>query len=208
MPSRLAAARKRRAGGRPARRFSVALLAALGLAPGLAAGGTTVERILAVVDGRPLLLSEVNAVVNLKGLDERAALESLIDEWLMLREARRLPQAAVTPAEEEAAFASLASRLGSPPPVPVEDLRRLARREAAILKYIEFRFRPQVRVSDEQLQAAYQSEYGAQAEPPPLESVSEGLRERLAAADLDSKVEAWVRELRTSAEIRYNAPRQ
>jgi hypothetical protein len=170
------------------------------------ARGETVERILAVVDGRPVLLSEVDFVASLKGLDQRAALESLIDQRLMLREARRLPQATVTAAEEQAAHASLVLKFGKPS-VSTEDLKRLARREAAILKYIEFRFRPQVRVSDEQLRRAWEAEYSGVDAPPPLEAVSESLRRRLAAADLDQRVEAWVRELRTSAEIRYNAAR-
>ena len=43
-----------------------------------AAQGETVERILAVVDGRPLLLSEVDVVASLKGLDQKAALEAEI----------------------------------------------------------------------------------------------------------------------------------
>jgi hypothetical protein len=177
------------------------LLAGIGVAR-----GETVERILAVVDGRPVLLSEVEVVAGLKGLDQKAALEDLIDQRLMLREARRLPQAVVTPAEEQAAQASLVLKYGKPS-VPSEDLKRLARREAAILKYIEFRFRPQVRVSDEQVRRAYDAEYGGVENPPSLETVSESLRRRLAAADLDQKVEGWVRELRTSAEIRYNPAR-
>jgi hypothetical protein len=179
-------------------------LVVLQLSTAQAAEVTTVERILAVVDGRPLLLSEVDFVAGLRGLDPRAALEALIDERLMLREARRLPQAAVTAEEEEAAYASLVSKFGNLPPAQAEDLRRLARREAAILKYVEFRFRPQVRVSDEQLHRAYATEYEGVKDPPPFEAVSDRLRARLAAADLDQKIEAWVVELRTSAEIRYN----
>ena len=180
----------------------------LTLAAALAVAGAqaeTVERILAVVDGRPVLLSEVEVMASLKGLDRRGALDALIDQRLMLREARRLSQATVTPAEEQAAHASLVLKYGKAS-LPEEDLRRLARREASILKYVEFRFRPQVRVSDEQLRSAYQAEYSGVENPPPVEAVSESLRRRLAAADLDRRVEAWVKELRASAEVRYNAP--
>ena len=55
-----------------------------------------VERILAVVDGGPVLLSEVALFEKVRGDTEREALDGLIDEQLMYREAARLPQAALT----------------------------------------------------------------------------------------------------------------
>jgi hypothetical protein len=62
------------------------------------------------------------------------------------------------------------------------DLRRLVRRQAAILKFVEFRFRPQVRVA---------------ADLPAEERDAEMRRA------LDERIEAWVKELRAGAEIRY-----
>ena len=44
----------------------------------------------------------------LRGLDRKAAVDALIDERLMFREAARLPQAVVTPEEEERAYRELA----------------------------------------------------------------------------------------------------
>ena len=81
--------------------LGVFLLAAALLAP--PAGGEVVERILAVVDGRPLMLSEVRLVQQLRGLDRAAALEALIDEQLMLREAARLAQSVVSEEDEQRA---------------------------------------------------------------------------------------------------------
>ena len=60
-----------------------------------AARGEVVERILAVVGDRPLMLSEVRLVQQLRGLERAPALEALVDEQLMLREASRLAQSAV-----------------------------------------------------------------------------------------------------------------
>jgi hypothetical protein len=37
-----------------------------------------------------------------------------------------------------------------------------------------------------------------------LAEVEEALRERLARRDLSERIEAWVKELRAGAEIRYN----
>jgi len=186
-------------------RAAASILAGLLAAPG-AAQGNVVERILAVVDGRPLLLSEVRVLERLRGLDEKAAVDALIDERLMFREAARLPQAVVSAEEEERAYGELAARVPAGAGATEEDLRRLARRQTAILKYIEFRFRPQVRVEDEEVRAAHDEERAARPETPPFEAVAEQLRARLESEELDQRIEEWVKELRAGAEIRYNAP--
>jgi hypothetical protein len=163
-----------------------------------------IERILAVVDGRPVLLTEVELMEALRGLSREAALEAVIDERLMSREASRLPQAAVTPEDEARAFESLRLRLPlSAGRIAEADLRRLARRQLAILKYVEFRFRPLVRVGEEELRRAYQAKY-AGAGVPSFEAVSAALQEELERRELDRRLEAWIAELRAGAEVRYN----
>jgi hypothetical protein len=163
------------------------LLTALVLLAGpsrTAVAADVVERILAAVDDRPVLLSEVRVVEVVRGLAHEQALEALIDERLMFEQAARLPQTAVSEDEvrrgvEEllAAHPALAGRVGE------ADLRRLVRRQAAILKFVQFRFRPQVRVADEL---------------PPEE------REAAVRRALDERIEAWVKGLRAGAEVRYN----
>src|SRR4026209_3044810 len=135
-------------------RSELAAVLLLLAAPGRAG---VVERILAVVDGRLVLLSEVALFEKVRGDTERQALDGLIDEQLMYREAARLPQAALTPEEEERAFQSLRARMTTLSPNDEEQLHRLARRQAAILKCVGFRFRPQVRVSDEAVREAYEA---------------------------------------------------
>jgi len=184
------------------RRLAPVFVAALAPA---SLGADVIERILAVVDGRPLMLSEVRILQRMRGLDEAAAVEALVDERLMLREASRLPQAAVSAADEERAYASLRERHpAAAADLPESDLRRLARRQTAILKYVEFRFRPQVRVSEGDVRRAYDEAYAGRADAPAFEAAAEDLRGRLADRELDERIEAWVRELRSSAEIRYN----
>jgi hypothetical protein len=162
-----------------------------------------VERILAVVDGRPVLLSEVAVFERVRGETQRQALEGLIDEQLMYREAARLPQASLTADEEQRAFASLRAQLPSASADEEEQLRRLARRQAAILKYVGFRFRPQVRVSEEAVRAAYDA--AGRGEEGSYEEAAPAIRARLAEEDLSRRIEGWVKELRQVAEIRYNA---
>ena len=186
-------------------RAAAALLAGLLAAPG-AAQGNVVERILAVVDGRPLLLSEVRLLERLRGLDRQAAVEALIDERLMLREASRLPQAVVSPEEEDRAYHDLAARVPAGAGATEDELRRLARRQTAILKYVEFRFRPQVRVEDAQVRAAWEEARAARPDTPTFEEAAPALRARLESAELDKRIEEWIGELRAGAEIRYNEP--
>lgn len=162
-----------------------------------------VERIVAVVDGRPVLLSEARLLQALRGVDRETAVNALVDEGLMLREALRLPQAAATPEDEERALQSLRARAPGLT-VAEEELRRLARRQTVILKYIEVRFRPQVRISEEDVRKAFDAEYGSVPDPPPYEATTQSIRERMTEAQLNERVEAWVKELRSSASIRIN----
>jgi hypothetical protein len=186
-------------------RAAAVILGALLAAPGVAQG-RVVERILAVVDGRPLLLSEVTVLERLRGLERKAAVDALIDERLMFREAARLPEAVVSAEEEERAYRDLAARLPAAAAASEENLRRLARRQTAILKYIDYRFRPQVRVEDAAVRSAWEQERAARPDTPPFEEAAARVRARLEAAELDQRIEQWVKELRAGAEIRYNGP--
>jgi hypothetical protein len=188
----------------------VPLLAVLvpGLAPAQEATSPprveTVERVVAVVDERPVLLSDVRALQAVRGLGEEAAREAAIDERLMHVEAVRLPQAEVTREEEDQAVARLLeTRPALRDSVPEPDLRRLVRRQIAILKYVEFRFRPQVRVGDDEVRKAWEEEQAGRPAGPAFEDEQEELRARLERRALDERIEAWVRELRARADVRY-----
>jgi hypothetical protein len=178
--------------------LALALLAAAALAT----AGELVERIVAVVDERPLLLSEVRTLAAVRGLAPEAALQAAIDERLMHAEASRLAQAEVRPEEERRALAALLARENPPAGVPEADLVRLVRRQIAILKYVEFRFRPQVRVDDAAVRAAWEKDAVGRPSGPALEDAQDAIRARLEREALDQRVEAWVQELRARADVR------
>jgi hypothetical protein len=168
---------------------------------------TLVERVLAVVDERPLLLTDVRTLAAVRGLDPAVALEAAIDERLMYAEASRLAQADVSAEEETRALAGvLDARPELRAAVSEPDLRRLLRRQATILRYVEFRFRPQVRVEDGAVRAAWEAEEAGRPAGAALEDAQEAIRERLERQALDERVEAWVKELRARAEVRYVEP--
>jgi len=152
------------------------------------------DRILAVIDGRPLLLSEVELVERLRGLPRERALEQAIDERLMFEQAVRLPQTAPSAEESERAQAALREQLGAgSAPADPEALEELARRQATILKYIDFRFRPLVR-------AERATRPGSGASDAASGDTASGEEE------LQARIEEWVQELRGEATIRYNPP--
>ena len=133
------------------------------------------------VDGRPLLLSEV-AVLAARARARRGARRSTAAH----RRAAHVPRGRA-PSPGRAHRGRGRARLREPPRAHARagagtrksELRRMARRQATILKYVDFRFRPQVRVSDEAVRAAYD------AQPAPAGAVlrgeaAAGLRARLA----------------------------
>ena len=85
------------------------------------------------------------------------------------------------------------------------NVRRLARRQTSILKYIDFRFRPQVRVDEAEVRAAWDQERAARPGAEAFEDAAAGVRARLEGAELDRRIEQWIKELRAGAEIRYNS---
>lgn len=181
-------------------RSRVLLAAVLGLLPTLARAAV-VERVLAVVEDAPILLSEVELLERLRGVDREAALQAVIDERLMYREASRLAQTPLGAEEEERAYQSLRSLTGDG--FGEAELRRLARRQASILRYVEFRFGAQVRVDDE----AVRKEWEARRPEGAAEmsaADADRIRQSLAAQALDERIEAWVAELREGADVRYN----
>jgi hypothetical protein len=184
----------------------VSVLACAAGVPAAAGERALAERILAVVNNRPVLLSETRLLMLLRGIDKRAAVDLLVDEILMGTEASKLPQAAVAPGEETSAVESLRTRIAPSASEDVDPgrLRALARRQAMILKYVEFRFRPQLRVDEELLhRRTKDAEASGQIAE---EGFEDRLRTQLLNEEMDRRVEAWVRELRAGAEIRYNAP--
>ena len=120
---------------RSAMRSSAAVLVA---APAVARrcrrrrGATVVERVLAVVDGRPrAALRGARCSSALRGLPREAGARGADRRAADVpRGGRACPRRAVTAEEEERAFASLRASARRRPAAPKRDLRRLARRQA------------------------------------------------------------------------------
>ena len=169
-----------------------------------AGAGTVVERTVAFVNRKPVLLSDVALTRALLKLDEKEATERTIDEVLMFEESVRLTSD--TPSEETVARAisSLAEKAG--PGFTGAALRRKALVQLAISSYIELRLRPQVRVEDEEVQKVY-NERVVRDPQPPFELIADSIRESLENQALDRRIEDWVTSLRAREEVRRVGPR-
>lgn len=77
----------------------------------------------------------------------------------------------------------------------------------ATMKYIEFRFRPAVRVTDAALLERYQEKYNAldpeAGDPPPFEDVRDALEAEITDESVNRVVERWLEDASTRAGVRY-----
>lgn len=182
----------------------VALLASpMGARSALA--GTVVERTVAFVNKKPVLLSDVELTRALLKLDEKEATERAIDEVLMFEEASRL--VTETPTEEVVQRAVLSLQEKAGPGFTPLALRRKALVQLAIAGYIEQRLRPQVRVEDEAVRTAFNERVARDPQTPQFNLVADAIRESLESQALDQKIEEWVASLRRREEIRRVPPR-
>jgi hypothetical protein len=167
-----------------------------------AEGGALVERTVAFINRKPVLLSDIALTRALLKLDEKESTERTIDEFLMYVEAARL--SGETPPPEEtvaAAVASLAEKAG--PGFSAAALRRKALVQLAIANYIELRLRPQVRVEDDEVRRVYNERLARDPETTrEFSLLAESIRETLESQALDLKIEEWVTSLRAREEVR------
>lgn len=87
-------------------------------------------------------------------------------------------------------------------------IRLFLRAAVATLNYIDFRFRPSVRVAESVLLERYLEAYPLKSEagapdPPPFEEVRDDLEERLLEESVTLAVERWMEDARTQLGVRY-----
>lgn len=167
--------------------------------------GTVIERTMAFVNKRPVLLSDVELTRTLLKLDEAEAVERTIDEFLMFDEASRL--ITQSPAEEVVVRGRQDLQAKAGPGFSFAALRRKALVQLAIANYIDLRLRPQVRVEDAEVRRVFNERVVNDPEPPPFNLVADAIRESLEQRSLDQKIEEWVASLRRREEVRRVTPR-
>jgi parvulin-like peptidyl-prolyl isomerase len=187
--------------------------------PLAAAAQQVVDRIVARVDSDVITQSELDELGSFQLLvsdkkqpaDQR--LRELVEQWMVSREASysgfHMPAAAAV----DKAYAALQKRFGSPEALArkmnelglsKDDVRKMFERQLVLNGYLDYKFRPQVQVTETDIEKYYREtlvpELKREGQPvPSLESVAGRVREvliergisRLSADWLDQMRERW-----------------
>ena len=205
----------------------------LGLAPLAAAQSpethiprTLVDRIVAVVDEDPILLSDLRQVIALELAEERPqeseperqrrVLDQLIEQRLRLHEVDRYDFSPPPGGEVDFQVAQIRERFASAEDfdrhlaeigLDTDGLRYLLARQLRVLAYIEERLGPRIFIGLDDVRAYYDETLAPKAERegvalPPFEAVREEVRAILREIRLNEEIERWTAELRERADIR------
>jgi len=92
--------------------------------------------------------------------------------------------------------------------IGADELDRALARQAAVLRFIELRFRPQVQVLEAEVRQYYETVYLAECQrkqlrPASFEEARRQCEEALAQHRVDKQVDAWLAEVKGRTRIRY-----
>jgi hypothetical protein len=179
-----------------------------------------IDRVLAVVGGQIITLSDVNAAlrfglvpadVSTDPVD--AALQRLIDRRLMLAEVERYAPPEPSPAAIDAAIAALRAKFKDALAFEIalnqtamsnEELRRFARDSIRIDTYLQQRIAGTVQPTDDDLLGYYrarQQDFTVNGVVRPFEEVREEIRSRVQQDRREAVVREWLTGLRRRASI-------
>lgn len=214
-----------------ARPIAVWLLLLIGMALA-ASGGEIIDRIVAVVNGQPILESEWDEAVRCEAFldgrpleqvtpeSQRAALERLIDQELLHQQmiAYRFPPSAdddvqkrmaeirsqIPGATDERAWKTALQKYG----ITEAELGDRVRAELEIVRFLDVRLRPAIRVDQRSVQAYYRDSFlpelrKAGAKEVPLADVAPKIREVLVQQRMDEMLNQWIKALREQSDIRF-----
>ncbi len=207
----------------------LALLSTTALAepsPAQEAATTVEDRILASVDGDPILASDVERALRLglgnpapegetEDAKRRRVLEALIDERLRFHEVDRYGLARAPAEEVERRLEQTRSGFATDEDyrawlaeldLTEEGLGQLLARQIVLLTYVEDRLSARVLVTLEDVRAYYEQKLVPaliehQAEVPLLEEVREAVRAVLREERLNQEIERWTEELEARADV-------
>ncbi len=203
------------------------------LATGCGFASQVVDRIIATVNGKPVLQSELEDEIRFEALQEarpltavtaaerNAAFQRLIERQLLLQQMQDLymPTAAEIAHREEdirvlyasaksnAAWKSVLASYG----FTQKELDDLISSQLQTLRFVEMRLRPTVRVQRSEIVAYYNDKLVPQvkrmgAEPDPLSAVADKIEELLTQQKIDKMFSTWMQNLRSQSEIHIMDP--
>ena len=215
------AGNRRSSAARRVRAFAIALLALIVSVGMRVLDAQVIDRVLAVVSGTVILMSDARAALSLGLFDAgkaadpvEAAMRWLIDRRLVLDEAGRGGRVDVDPAAIDRDADQVRQRFSSEDAyrralegLGLDDagVRRLVREALTVRKYVEDRFDSAMPPSDEELREYYASHADRFVRDGRQRAFEEALADVTAAVQQDRRaqaVSAWMDRLRRRADIR------
>jgi peptidyl-prolyl cis-trans isomerase SurA len=186
----------------------------------------TVDRIVARVEGDILLLSEVRELAAYQQLvdghsqSQEELIGALIEQWVVYTEAQEARFPTPPAADMDAELARIQGSFPSPQAyrdrlaaagLTPQALRRIVERQLYLERYLDYKFRPAVQIDDEAITKYYQDELtpALQARgqtPPPLDEVSDRIREVLAQRSISERANSWFEETKSRLQIEIPPP--
>lgn len=202
------------------------IMCAVMLAPPAGAAQKIVDQIVALVNGEVITRSDLvwSLALDPKAPDPsgqissdilQRKLEVIIDERLIAQEASKLPAAEVSQQEVQEGVRMLKSSFRSEEEfqrrvesvgLTAERISEIMRQRILIKRFIDFRFRSFVLVSEEEVKSYYEEKLAPEirrrgAEPPPLEKIRGDIEALLKEQKVNAEIDRWLREIRQRAEI-------
>jgi hypothetical protein len=210
-------------------RRAVAIAWTVLLAAGaLAAGGEIIERVVATVNGQPILQSDWDEAVRYEAFanqrplrkisvaDHKAALDRLIDQELLRQQTSHTDVARPAPEDVHKQIAQLRGQYGTAQAWQAAllrygltqlDVEHHVALQITINRLIDQRLRPAIHITRGNIEAYYREQLlpelrKAGVRDVPLVEVSPKIQEVLTQQQMNQLLTAWLRDLRTQSEIR------
>jgi hypothetical protein len=198
---------------------------------GIAQAGDVLDRIVAIVNNTPIFQSDWELALRGESLlngrapesfseaEQRATFERLVDQELLREQMRGFMITPVTEDEVNAQLQDVRNQIEGAKAddswkatlqkagISEEELKSRIRMQLEILRFLDARFRPTVRVDFRTIQKYYREEFlpalhqkGAQEIP--LSDAAPKIREILTQQRMDEQVTTWLQTLREQADIR------
>jgi hypothetical protein len=187
-----------------------------------------IDRVAVTIDSQPItesqLLEELRVTAFLNGekpdlspANRRRTADRLVEQTLIRREMELTRYAGPEQAEIEAALKAVKSRFAGEAEferelkacgIGADALDQALARQAAALRFIELRFRPQVQVQEAEARQYYETVYlpecrRKQVRPLSFEEARSQCEEALVQQLVDRRVDAWLGEMKERTRIRY-----
>lgn len=201
------------------------------LVGGAPARSEIIDRMVVTVDREVITATEVVEEIDVTAFIERQppeltlekrrqAADRLVEQVLVLREMVLSHYPKPTEADSAAYLAQLVNNYGGEEAfkqalahysLSERVLRQHLTFQITTLRFLDYRFRPDVQVTDEAIRAAYEKEVEKwrqknSGEPPSLEASREALKKKIFDDDVESAFATWLGETRKQVRITYLEP--